>query len=156
MSFASRPFMRFRIAFLVAAVTAQVGCSTVTAHRLPIASNPLRKEASRCEVSCRRFIHPGPAPLSCADSYGCNESRSAPPDKSEYGRCLNSCPGATAIDGGSCPEVPEEGVVCVKTSRPNVGTIVGVSVAIGYVVVGTIVAGALLGPPALLVVATIH
>jgi hypothetical protein len=44
----------------------------------------------------------------------------------------------------------------VKTSKPSVGTIVGVSVAIGYVVVGTIVVGALFGPPAWLLVAAIH
>jgi hypothetical protein len=148
--------MHLRIALLVAAITAHAGCSTVTAHRLPIASNPLREEASRCEVSCRRFIRPGSAPLSCADSYGCNQARPARPDQSEYGRCLDSCPGATAIDGDSCPDVPEEGVVCVKTSKPSVGTIVGVSVAIGYVVVGTIVVGALFGPPAWLLVAAIH
>jgi hypothetical protein len=70
-------------------------------------------------------------PVSCSESLGCSETQPPPaPDESEYARCLDGCPGATAIDGASCPDPPEEGEVCVKTYKANVGGIAGGTAAV--------------------------
>jgi len=117
--------VRLSLVSLIVVATLGGGCATGTAHRLPIASNPLRGEASHCEVACRSLIRPA-RPVACSESFSCNEARApGPPDDSDYARCLDGCPGATAIDGASCPDPPEEGVVCVKTYKANVGGIVG-------------------------------
>jgi hypothetical protein len=115
---------------LIAVVFAATGCATGTAHRLPLAGNPLGDQARACESACRRLIRPVSAPTTCGNVFSCDEGRPlAPPDDGDYGRCLDSCPGATAVDGASCPDPPEEGVVCVKTYRANAAGIAAGSVA---------------------------
>ena len=149
--------MRLSFASLMVVVTVGGGCATGTAHRLPIASNPLRREASHCEVACRSLIRPATS-VACSESFSCNEARPpAPPDESEYARCLDGCPGATAIDGASCPDPAEEGVVCVKTYKANVGGIVGGTAAVvgGAVAIAGIALAASL-PAWFLLVLLIH
>jgi len=122
--------VQLRLASLIAVITLGTGCATGTAHRLPIASNPLRAQARHCEAACRSLLRPA-KPVSCSESFSCNETPPpTAPDESEYARCLDGCPGATAIDGASCPDPPEEGVVCVKTYKANVGGIVGGTAAV--------------------------
>jgi hypothetical protein len=149
--------MQARLGVLIAVLAAGSGCTTGTAHRLPLAGNPLRAQASACEAACRRQLRSAGAP--CRDTIACEEDRpAAPPDESSYARCLDSCPGATAIDGASCQVPPEEGVICVETSRANPGGIAGgtVAVASGVTVVLVIAAIASLPLWVLVIAIAVH
>lgn len=112
---------------------------TGTAHMLPIAGNPLREEAAACEVSCRRLIRPATAAA----------------DDSDYARCLDRCPGATAIDGESCPDPPLPGVICEKTYKPNAGGIVGGTVAVASGVTAALLIAAIASLPVWVIVIVI-
>lgn len=157
---AQSPLMQPRLGLWIAIVAAS-GCVTGTAHQLTLAGNPLREQASACEVACRRQLRPAsPAsPLPCQDAFTCGEARpSVPPDDGDYARCLDSCPGATVIDGASCPDPPREGVICVKTNKANPGAIAGgtVAVASGVAAVTVIVAVASLPVWLLIILIVIH
>jgi hypothetical protein len=103
-----------REVFVVWVVVAAAGCWTTTAHRLPVTSNPLRAEAETCERHCR--------------------SLAPPADRASYAACLDSCPGATADDGQSCPLPPSPGVVCAETHKASKGGFAaGIWVVIGLV-----------------------
>jgi hypothetical protein len=101
-------------------VVSVTGCVTSTAHRLRLDGNPLRQQAEACEARCGRL---------------------AEPDGDGYARCLDSCPGATAVDGASCPDPPVPDEVCVTSSKANPGGIAGgtVAVASGVTVVLVVV-----------------
>jgi hypothetical protein len=114
-------------------VAAAAGCWTTTAHRLPIASGPLRAEAETCEQRCRSLLVP-PASVCGAGMNG--QTRCARyVDRGPYAACLDSCPGGTAADGQSCPQPPAPGVVCAETHKANRGGLAaGALVTIGIVV----------------------
>jgi len=109
-----------RVAVVVAVVAAalsQAGCAITTAHRLSLDNNPLRQKAEMCEADCHAEL----------DRW--------PPNRLAYARCLDSCPGATAIDGGSCADQPATSdAFCEETTRPNPSSIAAGTIA--AVVVG--------------------
>jgi hypothetical protein len=94
--------------WILAALIAAGGCATSTAHRVALTGNPLREQAIACEATCR----------------------TRQPDQGDYARCLDTCPGASAIDDASCPQPPTPDVICVKTYKPNPGGIAGGTIAV--------------------------
>jgi hypothetical protein len=110
------------------------GCVTGTAHMLPVAGNPLRAQAEACELKCHELLGP-PTRTTCPDALGATV-HCAPPaeDRDRYAHCIDSCPGARAVDGDSCPEPPLAGVICENTYRANVGGIIGGTVAVVAIV----------------------
>ncbi len=107
------------IAVLVAVL--QSGCEITTAHRLPLAYNPLRKQAEDCETECRAN----------------NLLNQQPENRRGYAGCLDSCPGATATDGSRCPDPPTTGLLCEETTRPNpsaIGAGTVAAIAVGAVI----------------------
>jgi hypothetical protein len=117
-------------------VVAAAGCLTTTAHRLPIASNPLRPEAETCEQSCRSLL----VVTARACGTGMDPKRWCDPsvpyvDRDPYAACLDTCPGATADEGQSCPQPPAPGVVCAETHKASRGALAaGVLAAITMVI----------------------
>jgi hypothetical protein len=137
--------MRTELGVGVALLVLASGCVTTTAHRLQLAGNPLAAQAESCELACRARLPPAPA-NPCRKFVGEPEDCRTPVvvDRTEYARCLDGCPGATAIDGASCPDKPQPGVVCAETSKANAGGIAGGVVATVAIVLA-IAAIALLG-----------
>lgn len=119
-------------AWCVAASIACGGCVTGTAHRLPLAGNPLREQAMACEADCRSHLKVSSSHGKYRESLTETESR-PPPDRSAYAVCLDGCPGATAVDGASCPDLPTTDVICEKTYKANPGGIAGGAVAVSAV-----------------------
>jgi hypothetical protein len=125
------------------------GCVTGTAHMLPLAGNPQRAQAEACELACHKLLAPPTEQVACGSEMvprpGCLESS---PDRSDYARCLDGCPGARAVDGSSCPDPPLPGLVCEETSRANTGAIIGGTIVVGAILllVGVVVAIASLPP----------
>src|SRR6185369_15626715 len=96
----------------LAVALSQAGCAITTAHRLSLDGNPLRAKAEMFEADCHAEL----------DRW--------PPNRLAYARCLDSCPGATAIDGGSCANQPATSdAFCEETTRPNPSGIAGGTVA---------------------------
>jgi hypothetical protein len=74
--------------------------------------------------------------VSCApepEAASCDPSQTSI-DRAPYAACLDSCPGATAIDGASCPEPSTPGVVCEETHKPNAGGIAGGALAVAALI----------------------
>lgn len=92
-------------------------CSTTTAHRVPLAGNPLEEDAAACVEECRL-----------------QRTRAA------YAACLDDCPGATAIAGRRCAPEPVAAAVCVETSETDGrATALGVGMgAVGLTLAGTL------------------
>jgi hypothetical protein len=106
------------------------GCVTGTAHMLPVAGNPLRAQAEACELACHQKLGP-PTSTACVGAMRASDDCSqTSQDRDSYARCLDSCPGARAIDGNSCPDPPLPGGICEMTSRANVGGMIGGTVAV--------------------------
>jgi hypothetical protein len=129
------------IAVLMLAV-ASLACMTITAHRLPLSGNPLRAEAEACERRCRSLLVETSA---CGPGTTLETSCDATAryvDREPYAVCLDSCPGASAVDGTSCPASAGPGVLCEETSKANSGGIAGGVVATIGIVLGIIVAAA--------------
>jgi hypothetical protein len=124
-------------------VAAAAGCSTTTAHRLPIASNPLRAEAETCERRCRSLLVPARVCGPGMDLETPCDPSARYVDRAPYAACLDACPGATAIDGQSCPEAPAPGVVCEETRKANAGGIAGGAIAAVTIVLSIVVISAL-------------
>ena len=117
------------------AVAATGGCVTSTAHRLPLVNNPARAEAVACEARCRALLVAHP--LACTREDTELEVRCVKDeyvDRDPYARCLDGCPGATAIDGANCPDPPQPGVVCEGTVKANPGGIIGGAVGVVAVI----------------------
>src|SRR5579862_962012 len=139
-----------RPAMLVMAMAAVAtgGCVTSTAHRLPLVNNPARAEALACEARCRALLVAPPMACTREDTElegRCVKDESV--DRDPYAKCLDGCPGATAIDGDRCPEPPQPGVVCEGTVKANPGGIVGGAVGV-VAVVAVMVAFAIVGASA--------
>jgi hypothetical protein len=140
----ARATVVLRTAFLALLVLAAgLGCSTTTAHRLPLASNPLRDEAETCERHCRSLLVPvsvcGPGE---AVETPC-DSAARYVDRDRYAACLDSCPGATAVDGASCPAPPAPGAVCEETRKANAGGIAGGVIAAAAIVISIVLVSAI-------------
>jgi hypothetical protein len=106
------------------------GCVTSTAHKLPLAENPLREHAVACEAACHHLLPPAPPPLApCHDIFTCDEDRGPRVDARAYARCIDACPGVRVIDDDACPDPPIDGLVCVSTEKANLGGIAGGVVA---------------------------
>jgi hypothetical protein len=116
------------------------GCATSTAHRLPLAGNPLRFEATACELRCRTRL-PAPTRVPSDEAGPLCDAANQVVDRGPYAACLDSCPGATAVDGAACAP-PTPGVVCEQTSRANPGAIAGGVVAVVALVVAAILVAA--------------
>jgi hypothetical protein len=133
---------RTRVTVLVGLV-ASMGCATTTAHRVRLDGNPLRAEAEACERRCAGLLVPVRA--SCDPSPD-DLGRACQPydivDRAPYATCLDSCPGATAIDGASCPDPAADGF-CAETRKANPGAIVGGTVAAATVVTAIAFIGAI-------------
>jgi len=123
-------------------VVASLGCVTSTAHRLPIASNPLRAEAETCEQRCRSLLVPVSVCGAGMDLETPCDPAARYVDRDPYAQCLDSCPGATAVDGASCPRPPAAGVVCEETRKANAGGVAGGAIAAVAIVVSIILVSA--------------
>src|SRR4051794_20907225 len=127
------------------------GCVTSTAHMLPVAGNPLQAQAQACELACHRLLVPPPKPADCERSAGLRTNCiQAYPDRSGYARCLDTCPGARAIDGSSCPDPPLPGVACEETHRANAGGIIGGAVGVGAITLLLVVVVAIASLPVII------
>jgi hypothetical protein len=116
------------------AVLASLGCVTSTAHRLPIVNNPLRAEAEDCEARCHALLRPVSACGPGTDLEAPCDPAARYVDRDPYAKCLDSCPGATAIDGASCSDHPSPDDVCEQTHKANAGGIAGGVVAVAAIV----------------------
>src|SRR5262245_20725621 len=103
------------------------GCVTTTAHKLVLNDNPLREQAITCERECRWFGGHGHGCEQTPGHEGCTVDRG----ESQYAACLDTCPGAAAIDDGACPSPAEPGIICVETARANKGAIAGGALGVG-------------------------
>ena len=115
---------------------------------LPIAGNPLQAQAQACELACHRLLVPQPVPADCDCPVGPRANcMQAFAGRNDYARCLDTCPGARAVDGSSCPDPPLPGLVCEETSRANAGGIIGGTVAVGAIVLLLVVVVAIASVP---------
>ena len=138
-----RRMQKKMIAFAMLAL-ASGACSTTTAHRLPLSSNPLRAEAEACERRCRSLLVPVSACWPGTTLESPCDSTARYVDREPYAVCLDSCPGASAVDGTSCPASAGAGVLCEETSKANPGGVAGGVVAAVGIVLGLLVASAAL------------
>ena len=146
------------------ALLISAGCVTGTAHRLPLAGNPLAQQAASCEATCRLKLEPVSTQkcLSYSGSYNPaddNCSFHPEPDRSAYAACLDNCPGAMVTDGASCPDPPIPGMICEKTYKANPGGIAGgvaATAGIGLTIVVVASVAALLTGPGILLILLIH
>lgn len=141
------------------ALLMSAGCVTGTAHRLPLAGNPLAQQAVSCEAACRRQLKPV-STQKCVDDpplYG-DCSPGGEPDRSGYAACLDNCPGAMVTDGASCPDPPIPGLICEKTYKANPGGIAGgVAATAGIgLTIAVIASVAALAGPGILLILLIH
>jgi hypothetical protein len=81
--------------------------------------------------------------------------RTVPPPSGDYAECLDRCPGASAIDGASCPDPPVPDEVCVKTYKANPGGIAGGTVAVASGVTVVLLIAALGSLPVWVLIALI-
>jgi hypothetical protein len=121
---------------------AGAGCVTSTAHKLPLAGNPLRDYAVACEAACHHLLPPAPPPAPCHDNVFTCDDRGRRVDARAYAQCIDACPGVRVLDDDACPNPPIDGLVCVSTDKANVGGIAGgvVAVVSALLVAGTLMA----------------
>ena len=122
--------MRITLVACLIVALAGSGCVTSTAHKLPLAGNPLREYAVACEAACNHLLPPAPPPPApCHDIFTCDEDRGPRVDARAYAQCIDACPGVRVIDDDACPNPPIDGLVCVSTEKANPGGIAGGVVA---------------------------
>ena len=104
------------------AFLATASCTITTAHKVALAGNPLRKEAIACEVGCRPYLPAAQPAVNCRRSADSMWEYCPPvqePDLGPYAACLDHCPGATSIQGDTCPDPPHPDLICATTSRAD-------------------------------------
>ena len=137
--------MTSRLTALTLALSLATGGCVTTTHKLVLTGNPLRDQAIACEKECRWFRMP--AARRCEQQTFGSESCTQFQSEDEYAQCLDTCPGALAIDGGSCPSPAQSGVICVETARANRAAIGGGVFGVGGTVAGVVIVSAIASCP---------
>jgi hypothetical protein len=119
------------------------GCVTTTAHKLVLTDNPLRDQAIACEKECRWFGRPAHGCEQTPGHEGCTVGRG----ESEYAACLDTCPGAVAVDDGACPAPAARDVICVETARANRAAIGGGALGVGGIAGTVLIVSAIATTP---------